>query len=192
MSSFIENNQRPGGTEVAQDPGHELLIVVDGLAGHLSFDNARIALLRKNEDFRHFVQQVKDGSLSVAGHKIIILLIGRGDIWDTDRQYFQGVEEVIRVIQNQNGCCILVLGATLPLTEASRPMVQSFTFRNDKLATRCTRETRLEHARPGKHLLGPHGLIEAYYDGDGNINDLGGDVIAKALERKIFSARLMQ
>ena len=71
-------------------------------------------------------------------------------------------------------------------------MISLFTFRNDKLAARCTAEDRLEHARPGKHLLSSRGPVEAYYDGVGNINELGGDVIARALEHKIFSARLMQ
>ena len=41
---------------------------------------------------------------------------------------------------------------------------------------------RLEHAGPGKHLLGNRGLIEEYFDQYGNINDFGCDVIARALE----------
>ena len=170
----------------------QILIVVDGLAGYLSFENARILFMRQNEGFHHLAAQVTQGQVSVKGFKIIILLIGRGDVWETDRRYFDGVEQVIKVIHTQNDNCIIVLGATLPSTLDSKPMVRSFTFRNDKLAARCTAEEFLEHARPGKHLLGNRGPIDAYYDGDGNINDLGGDVIARALERKIYSAKLLQ
>ena len=109
-----------------------------------------------------------------------------------DKKYFEGVEQALEAIYNQNEKCIVMLGAILPSTLDNKPMVSFFTFRNDKLAARCTLEDWLEHARPGKHLLGVWGPIDAYFDGDGNINDLGGDAIARALERKIYSARLLQ
>ena len=61
-------------------------------------------------------------------------------------------------------------------------MIRSFTFRNDNIAARCAGNPRLEHARPGKHLLGNRGSIEEYFDQYGNINDFSCDVIARALE----------
>ena len=145
--------------------GKQILIVVDGLAGYLSFENARIMFMQQNEGFHQLAAQLDHGELSVAGFRIVILLIGRGDVWETDRRYFDGVERVINVIHTQNERCIIVLGATLPSTLDSKPMVRSFTFRNDKLVARCTADEFLEHARPGKHLLGNHGPIDAYYDG---------------------------
>ena len=123
-------------------------------------------------------------------YRIIILLIGRSDIWESDKRFFQGVEDVVKAIDSQNDKCIIVLGAMLPGLRDSRPMINTFTFRNDKLAARCIGNVRLEHARPGRHLIGPKGPIPEYYDGFGNINELRGDVIARALERKIYSAKL--
>ena len=99
---------------------------------------------------------------------------------------------MIRVIDNQNEKCIIVLGAMLPGVKDTRPMINTFAFRNDKLATRCPGDVRLEHARPGKHLLGSKGPIMEYYDEFGNLNEFGGDVIARALERQIFSAKIFQ
>ena len=71
-------------------------------------------------------------------------------------------------------------------------MVNAFTFRNNKLASRCGGIPNLEHARLGRHLLGPRGPIPAYFDDLGNINELGANVITRALERKIYSAQLFQ
>ena len=152
----------------------EIIIVIDGLAGQFSFENAQILYLAANEGYYDLARKLQNKSLSVSGFKIIILLIGRGEVWDTDHRYFKGVEEAVKEVKNQNEKAIIVLGATLPSTADSRPMVNSFTFRNDKLASRCTQDERLEHARPGKHLLGSRGPVEAYYDSDGNINELGG------------------
>ena len=170
----------------------EIVIIVDGLAGQLRFENARILYLAENEGYHDLARKLDTDNLSVTGFKIVIVLVGRGDVWDTDHRYFKGVESIIRAVKNQNKKAVLMLGATLPSTADSCPMVNSFTFRNDKLAARCNKDPLLEHANPGKHLLGPRGPVEAYYDGDGNINELGGDVIAMALEQKIFSTRLFQ
>ena len=189
---IVEDYQRPDDTSLTDDQVREIVIISDGLAGQLSFENARILYLNDNEGFHHLARKLQDKSLSVLGFKVVILLIGRGDVWETDSRFFRGVEATIREVKNQNERAILVLGATLPSTGDTRPMVRSFTFRNDKLAARCTADPRLEHARPGKHLLGPRGPVEDYYDGDGNINELGSDVIARMLERKLFSARLFQ
>ena len=71
-------------------------------------------------------------------------------------------------------------------------MINTFSFRNNKIAGRCAVEDRLEHARPRCHLLGAHGPIPDYFDETGDINEMGCDVIARALEHKIFSARLFQ
>ena len=76
-------------------------------------------------------------------------------------------------LKNQNEFAIIILGASLPLPGDSRLMINSFGFRNDKIAGRCGVEARLEHARLGKHLLGPRGPIPDYFDEYGNINELG-------------------
>ena len=141
-----ENHQWSGQSPVDESSAREIFIIVDGLAGHLSFKNAQILFLSDNEGYHHLAQKLESGSLSVRGFKIVNLLVGRGDVWETDNQFFKGVDAVIQEVKNQNERAILVLGATLPATNDSRPMVSSFTFRNDKLAVRCTADTRLEHA----------------------------------------------
>lgn len=113
-------------------------------------------------------------------------------MWEPDRIFFRALERLISSIKTQNKNCVIVLGATLPAGGDKRVMVRTFGFRNDKLAARCTGNPRLEHARPGKALLCAKGPIHEYFDEFGNINEFGGDVITRALEQKIYSAKLFQ
>ena len=189
---IIENSRGSSDSHLKQPEQRQICIVVDGLAANLSFEDARIHLLSDAEGYSELAAKLQEGTLSLAGYKLIILLLGRGDMQDTDRQFLNGVERVITLVQCQNELAIVVLAATLPSTLDTIPMINSFTFRNDKLATICHGSDRLEHARPGKHLLGPRRPVRVYYDDYGNINELGCDVVARALERKLFSARLLQ
>ena len=130
-SSFtiLENHDRGVESDVTETETDEekwqLLIVVDGLAGHLSYENARVIFMPHTEGYHHLAQKLNNGTYSVRGYKIVVLLIGRGEVWDTDRRYFARVEATIQAVKNQDEQCILVLGATLPLTADSRPMVNS-------------------------------------------------------------------
>ena len=144
------------------------------------------------DGYAQLVMKMKEGTFEVRGFKLVILLVGRGQVWDTDRHFFESVNSAIEVVQTQNDKCIIMLGASLPSSKDTQAMISTFTFRNDKLAGRCASNSRLEHARPGKHLLGLWGAMEEYFDDYGNVNEFGCDVIARALERKIFSTKLLE
>ena len=181
---LIDDNKRESDTEVTR----EILLFVDGLAPELSLDNARIIFVNKSQGFTHLAKQIAEGIFVT----LVILLVGRGEVWQPDRVFFAGLEKVISCIKTQNSSCIIVLGVSLPAVRDSRAMVCTFGFWNDKLAVRCACDPRLEHARPGKALLCAKGPIHEYFDELGNINEYSGDVIARALERKIYSAKLFQ
>ena len=168
----------------------DILLIVDGLARDITLEGTWVILMSKTEGFHELAMKLKQQDFTVRLYKVIILLIGRGNVWDTDKRFFAGVEAVIDILKNQNEFVLIMLGVSLPSPGDSRPMINSFGFRNDKIAGRCGVEARLEHVRPGKHLLGPRGPIPDYFDDYSNINELGGDVITRALERKIFSAKL--
>ena len=180
-NKLIQNNQQ-----------REILVLVDGLAAGFVFDNARIFLCSRAEGFAQLAMKVRDQQITVCGYKLIILLLGRADVWETDKVFFEAVNKMLYELKNQNAKAIVVLGASLPSVLDSKAMVNTFIFRNDKLAARCSENPRWEHARPGKHLLGKGGPIEEYYDEYGNLNELGSDVVSRALERKISSAKLME
>ena len=108
-----------------------------------------------------------------------------------DKGFFDSINQVLQAIHTLNENCIIMLGALLPSSMHTHAMISMFTFCNDKLARHCTSNPRLEHARPGKHLLGPRGPMDEYFDGQGNVNEFGCDVIAGALERKIYSTKLV-
>ena len=162
------------------------------MAPELTLDNARIVFIEKFQSFASVANKVVNGEVMVSGYKLIIMLIGRGNAWQPDKVFFKGLEKFIEVVKNRNDHCVIVLGVTLPSVDDTRPMIRTFGFCNDKIVARCAGNLRLEHARPGRALLGPHGPIKEYFDELGNINEYGGDVISRALERKIYSAKLFQ
>ena len=166
-----------------------IVVFIDGLAAGFVFEDARVYLFSKAEGYPELALKLHRKEISVRGYKLIVVLLGRADVWDTDRKFFEAVDKVVKEIYNQNEKAIIVLGASLPLIADSKTMVNTFVFRNDKFAARSP---RLEHARPGKQLLGQGGPIADYYDEYGNLNELGSDVISRALERKIFSAKIFQ
>ena len=177
---------------VAEMESRQILLFVDGLTLELSIENAYIIFLSKIEGYRHLSQKINDGTYDVSGFKLVILLIGHGEVWEPDRQFLNGVDDVIRAIKNQNDHCVIMLGASLPSSSNTRAMINTLRYRNDKLAARCIHDPRLEHTQPGKSLLGSHGPLPDYFDDFGNINKFGGDGITRALERKIFGTKLFQ
>ena len=148
----------------------------------MCFEDARIIFLNKEEGFSQLAAKLRAKNFTVTSFELIILLIGHNDVRETDKNFFEGVESVLEVVQSQNSSALIVLCATLPSNCDTHPMINTFSFRNNKIAGRCTVED----------LLGAHGPIPDYFDETGDINKMGCDVMARAQERKIFSARLFQ
>ena len=165
---------------------------MDSLAGDFTFQGAPVMVLKAHESFSNVAAFLEEGSFAVKGLKIVFLLVGRGDAWESDRNYFRGHEDCIMEIEKQDGKILIILGASLPSVTDTRPMVSTFVFRNDRMAIHCGGGApNLEHARPGKNLLVAGGPIEEYYDEHGNLNESGLDVIARAIQHKLESSRLV-
>ena len=122
FKSILDNSERESDTGVAKAGGRKILVIVDSLASYLSFEDTRVIFMVQNEGYAHLVLKIKQQIFSVKGYKLVILLIGRGDVWETDKIYFDGVEQALKTIHNQNENCIVVLGTTLPSTLDSKPM----------------------------------------------------------------------
>ena len=98
---------------------------------------------------------------------------------------------LIGLLKSQNASVVVILAAILPGVSDTRSMINSFTFRNEKLAFKCQGESRLFFTRPGKNLLiSPGGPIPDYYNKFGNINRGGLDVLRRALKCKLVSIHL--
>ena len=164
---------------------------MDGLAAGFSFQGASVIVMKKNEGFGRLAMLLKDGIISVRGYKAVFILLGQGEVWDTDKNYFSARENCLMEIEKQDDKILIILGASLPSINDSRPMVGTFVFRNDKMAVRCGRANNLEHARPGKNLLTAGGPIPDYFDEYGNLNESGLDVIGRAIEHKLDSLKVL-
>ena len=67
----------------------QILIFVDGLAAALSFENARIIFLNKQEGYPELATKISQGTYPVDGYRVVILLIGRSDVWEPDKVFFK-------------------------------------------------------------------------------------------------------
>ena len=83
MFHILENSKRRDTLEVKDEEYRQILIVVDSLAGFLSFEDARIIFLGEAEGYKHLAMKIRNHKFSVKNFKIVILLIGRGDVWET-------------------------------------------------------------------------------------------------------------
>ena len=81
----------------------------------------------------------------------------------------------------------IILGAMLPATTDTKPMVNSIVFRNSRFASLCATSDQLEFAQPGKQLLQPCGPTPEYFTDKGLLNDSGVDVVRRALEAKLLA-----
>ena len=167
-------------------------MVINSLAAGLAMDSTEVAVMKRGQGFHQLSLWLDEKQLNISQRKIVILLIGRSDIWDRDRDFFKDVEICLSMLRTQNTNLMVVLGAMLPAAGDSRAMVNTIVFRNNKLASRCITDPRLEFARPGRQLLQPGGPIPDYFEEEGKLNEAGLDVVRRALESKIHSAKLLK
>ena len=111
----LENRQRSLPPEVASAEKRQICIVVDGLAADLSFEDARILFLSKAEGYGELAVKLEARALSVQGFKIVILLLGRSEVWETDKLFLQNVERAIMAIRSQNEQAIIRAGRYTPV-----------------------------------------------------------------------------
>ena len=141
----------------------EILIIADGIAGNLMLDSATVFTLQLQEGFREVSILIQEGKLSVSRFNVIVLLLGRADLWELDRDFKRHVQICIDSIKNANVFATLVLTATLPSPGDTMKVVRTANYRNGHLSQMAprgrevgvltSRETAVGTARTATGLL---------------------------------------
>ena len=64
-------------------PLSDIIFIMDGLAVGFSFQGASVVVMKKNEGFRHLASVLREGTVLVRGYKVVCMLLGRADVWNT-------------------------------------------------------------------------------------------------------------
>ena len=169
-----------------------MLVVADGIAGNLMLDRATVFTLQLQEGFNEVAVLIEQGKLAVDRYKVILLLMGRADLWEVDKEFKKAVERCLQAIQSKNGFCSVVLTATLPSPRDTLRVVRTASYRNGYLSQLAHDSDKLEFSKPGKQLLAVRGPRIEFFDEFNNLNDMGLDVVRRGIEAKVRCAKIFE
>ena len=162
------------------------------MAALFNMEGAVVFGLHSQEGYSEVGTLVRQNKVTITGFQFIILLCGRGDLWETDRVFKQGVDSCLAEIRKLNEKAIVVLTATLPSPGDGIRVRNTAAYRNGYLSQVAQDGFRLEFAKPGKNLLHPRGIIQDLFDDFNNLNSDGLDVVRRAIEAKFRCAKLVR
>ena len=172
---------------------HDVFIFTEYMASRLQVDGATVFLLRQQEGFKEVFELIKNGKIELQGFKIVILLMGRADLWISDDLFEEFLYKSIAVIREKFPRVITVLAATLPAPGDTRPTINTANYRSGMMARLAARQAQLEFTKPGKRLIRrPGGAIKEYFDAEGHLNEEGARQVGLGLVAKIDCAHLRE
>ena len=168
----------------------QVLVVADAMACNLMLDRATVFTLPLQDGFAEVTTMLRNRKLSVSRFEVVVLLIGRGDLWEPDHKFKLEVNKCIAEVRQLNARCTLVLTATLPNPSDTLRVVRTAVYRNGYLSQLAHDAEWLEFSKPGKQLLVGRGPALEYYDEYNNLNDAGLDVVRRGIEAKLRCAKI--
>ena len=175
---------------IAKRSTADVLIIVDAMAASFSMEMSDIFTLTMTEGFSELSSMVWKDMLNVFSYKIIVLMVGRADFWETDKNFKKFVYDALEALRAKNQHVIIVISASLPAPGDTQPCIRTASYRNYWLGKVVNDSRLLDFACPGKNLLSNQGPILDYYDEFHNLNDQGVDQVRRALEGKFRAAKL--
>ena len=168
----------------------DVLIVADAMAANLMVDGITVLGVHTQEGFREIGEDIIHNRINVKGFKIVVLLCGRCDLWETEKMFREGLAFCLNAIRDKNTKAIIVLTATLPSPSDSKVVIRVANYRNGYLSQLAGEAPRLEFSRLGKFLTQTGGCVLEYFDEFNNLNNEGLDVVCRGLDAKFRCARL--
>ena len=124
--------------------------------------------------------------------KLVILLIGRADLWETDRDFKLHVSCCLQAIRDRSLTTVILFCAVIPAPRDSPQLRCTAGFRHGYLANLAAEAQLLDFSKPGKFLLHNGQVVLDYFDPYGNLNERGLDQVRHALFAKIKCAALFK
>ena len=133
---------------------------------------------------------MKEGKLVINNFRFIVLLIGRADLWQSDKEFRSSVGMCLETIRGRNEDAVIVLCATIPFPDDSRRNIKIIGDRNTYLSVLAGEDSKLQFAKPGKGLFVYGGPSKAFYNEFSKLNAAGLELVRFGLENKFRCANL--
>ena len=138
--------------------------------------------LHAQEGFNEVAQLIAQHKVKIDNYKFLILLFGRADLWDNEREYRMAVANCLTKIRRKNEEVIVILNAPLPIPNDTRKNIKTFGLRNNYLALLTDESIKLEFLKPGRALICARGPSMAFYEDNGNLNAAGLQLVKNGIE----------
>ena len=106
----------------------DTLVVTDVMAANLMLEGTTVITLHGQEGFKELGQNKVRKSLKVSGFKLVVLLCGRPDLYEPERDFRQGLAFCLNAIREGNPKAIVLLTATLPSPRDSRAVIHTANY----------------------------------------------------------------
>ena len=170
----------------------EILVIVEHIAKDFTFPGADVFLLQAQDGFAEVAESIKTSQIKISGYKVIILLLGRADLWAPDRDFRVGVASCLQAIRNLNKNAIIMFTAVIPVPGDTPEVKRTSGYRHGYLAFLAGDANKLEFAKPGKHLLNRGSAIASFFDSFGNLTERGLDQVRRGIEAKSRCASVLK
>ena len=170
---------------------NDFLLVVENLARNMTFPRGAIVPMQAQDGFAEFAEMVKSDKIVVSKFKVIILLIGRGDLWTSDKDFRLGVAASLQAIRVRNKNAIIMFCAIIPFPGDSPEVKRTSSYRHGYLSFLAGDASKLEFSKPGKHLINRGAAVPSFFNNFGLLTERGLDQVRRALEAKIRCAAVL-
>ena len=170
----------------------DVLIIVDDVAWKLEMGNTDIRILRETQGFDELAELITDGYLDVSDYKVIVLMVGRQELWKTDDMFEMAFRSCLMTIEDRNPDGIILLTPTLLRPGDCEDTITKVRQRSVMLAYYAHDTIKVEFCRPALKLEDDNGAIDSYYDLIKDLNDQGVMELKKQLMEKIYAGGLLE
>ena len=180
------------GRKVASSETPEIVIFAEHLVGNLQIRRAEVFNVHVQDGFQELGDLIANRKFEIVDVKILILLLGRADLWQSDNKFRQSVGYVLEQVRKLNKKAIVLFCAIIPVPGDSVPIKRTSVYRHGYLSHLAGRVPRPEFCKPGKNLLVNGSALQEYFDAEGTLNAMGTNIVVRGLEAKIKCAGLFR
>ena len=168
-----------------------ILIITEDMVDNLSVRKSSVVKMHAQDGFQEVGDTIKQDIINIVDVDLLILLIGRADLWQGDNSFRLGVAHCLESIRVVNKKCIVMFAAIIPTPGDTLPVKRTAAYRHGYLSHLAGKTDKLEFCKPGKNLLCGGVAIKDYFDANGHLNEMGSDIVTRGIEAKINCAGLL-
>ena len=168
----------------------DTLIIAESSAANLKVFRAITFPLHPQDGFTEVGQLIRNGTITLDNYRFIVLLFGRADLWEVLKEFKDKVADCLRALRDASPEAVVLVTSTLPAPTDDFRIPSRVGMRNNYLSLLADESAKVEFAKPGKALICSGRVSQAFFDGKGNLNQAGLELVRHGLENKFRCGHL--